>query len=146
MGIPKSLSRPDQILRHSSVLKDLYARANVLLSVQDTVRRILDADVRVASCDEGSLHLVADSGAIATRLRYRQRAIITAIRQSSHLDINSLKITVQPIEPPPEPDVTVRTPPSAERARQIADTAKYIEDEQLRKALIRLARQGDQTG
>lgn len=144
MRIPKSLSQPAQILRRSSMLKDLYARANVLLSVQNTVRRLVGAEVAVASCDDGALHIVTDSGAVATRLRYRQRAIIAEIRQHSHLDIDSLKVTVQPKEVAPRPDIPVRTPPSAKNARQITETAKYIEDEELRKALIRLAGHGIQ--
>ncbi len=133
-----SPQRPSQILGKSTVLKNLYNHTKELLSIQDVIRKHLTTDIHVAAYKGQTLHLIAPSSAVATQLRYRQRNIIALLRQQYPID--KLKVSVQPSEPEPPQILNPAIPPSAENARQIADTAKYIEDEGLRKALIKLSK------
>ena len=135
-----SFKQPIQILGKSSVLKHLYAHAKELLVIQELVNEHVKGDVHVATITEGTLHLVAQSSAVATQLRYRQRNLIALLRHQYHID--NLKVSVQPAEPPKTKYHTPAQLPSAKNAKQLADTAKYIEDEGLRKALITLSKRG----
>ena len=132
-----SPERPSQILSKSAVLKSLYARTKELLLIQDFIRSHISGDIYVAAHKEQTLHLIARSSTVATQLKYRQRNIISLLRQ--RYPIEKLKISVQPKDPDPPQFLHPAIPPSSENARQLADTAKYIEDEGLRKALIKLS-------
>ncbi len=139
---PKSLKRPEQILGSSTVLKQLYSHAQELLALQSAVRRFVQAEISVASFDNQILHLVTPSGATATQLRYRQRNIISTVRKQLHVDVNSIRVSVRPLEVAHPTKGKAPIPISAANARQLANTAKYIEDEGLRKALVTLSRRG----
>ena len=142
--IPKSLKRPAQIIGNpSSRLYRIYSQSRDLLDIQSVIRKFVPSSVHVASLDNETLHLVANSSAVATQIRYRQRIIISAVRrQASEFNINQIKVSVRPDEPEFSPTLKPPSPPSAENARQLAATAQYIEDEALRKALIKLSKRG----
>lgn len=140
--LPKSIKSTHQILTGSNhILQSLYTQSLALESIEQIVRQFVPEDVSVASFDNHVLTLAVSSSAVSTRIRYRQRNIISALRRSnSGLAVESIKIIVRPIietEPRVEPAMQ---PISPANARQIEETAKYIEDEPLRKALIRLAK------
>jgi len=135
-----SFKQPIQILGKSSVLKHLYAHAKDLLAIQELINKHVKGDVHVAAIDNGTLHLVARSSAVATQLRYRHRNLIALLRHQHNVD--NLKVSVQPFEHPKAVHHPSALLPSAKNAKQLADTAKYIEDEGLRKALITLSKRG----
>ncbi len=135
-----SFKQPIQILGKSSVLKHLYAHAKELLVIQELINKHVKGDVHVAAIADGTLHLVAQSSAVATQLRYRHRNLIALLRHQHNID--NLKVSVQPFEPPKTAQYPSAKLPSAKNAKQLADTAKYIEDEGLCKALITLSKRG----
>ena len=148
--IPKSLKRPAQIIGNPrSALYKVYAQSRDLLRLQSIIRKFVPSNVYVASISNETLHLVTNSSATATQIRYRQRNIISAARrlpvvhrEGSNFDIKKIKISVRPDEPESAPIVKVPIPLSVENARHLAATADYIEDEALRKALIKLSKRG----
>jgi hypothetical protein len=135
-----SFKQPTQILGKSSVLKHLYAHAKELLVIQELINKHVKGEIHVAAIKDGTLHLVAQSSAVATQLRYRRRNLIALLRHQHNID--NLKVSVQPFEPPKTDRHPSARLPSAKNAKQLADTAKYIEDEGLRKALITLSKRG----
>lgn len=137
------MKRPSQILdRPTSTLHHLYAHSRELLQLQAIVRNLIPGEIFVASCKDRTLHIITTSSALATRLRYRQRTLVSSLRRkASHWDIEDIRISVRPeIRLEPRKTENPAIPPSPENARQLLSTAKYIEDEALRKALIRLSR------
>ena len=142
--IPKSLKRPAQIIGNpKSVLYKVYSKSRDLLDLQAAIRKFVPPNVYVASISDETLHLVTDSGAVATRVGYRQHNIIAAIRRTgSQIKINKIKISVRPEDPKFTPVLKEPLPLSDDNARQLAETAQYIEDEALRKALIKLSKRG----
>lgn len=135
--IPDSIRTPQQILGGS--LQTLYDHARSLLELQAKVRSIVPGDIYVAACESGTLHLVTPSAGLATRVRYNQRKLIARLHQPGKYLIERVKVSVRPDSVLQRPDVRNALPPSLESGRHIEATAKYIEDEGLRKALIRLA-------
>jgi hypothetical protein len=140
--IHKSMRQPNQILMNpKGALNKIYSKAQDLLEVQSLIQQFVPANVSVASIRDHTLHLVTGSSATATQIRYRQRNIITATRRlGGQFDIDHIKVSVRPDEPQSSPPLREPIPPSSKNARQLADTAKYIEDDGLRKALIRLSK------
>ena len=139
---PKSIRNPGEILKDPrGVLKTIYQQSRELLAIQTLIRNFVPPDVHVASIRNNTLHLVTNSAAIATQIRYRQRSLLSTIRkQASHLGINGIDVSVRPENPKPEPNIRHPLPLSRESATQIASSAKYIEDEALRKALTKLTK------
>ena len=135
-----SFKQPIQILGKSSALKHLYTHAKELLAIQELINNHVKGDVHVAAITQSTLHLVTQSSAVATQLRYRQRNLIALLRHQYRID--NLKVSVRPSEPPKANRHASALLPSAKNAKQLADTAKYIEDEGLRKALISLSKRG----
>ena len=129
---------PSEIMSESSLLNKLRSNANKLLSIEDLIQRNLSLNLRVAALQGDTLHLIAPSSSAATNMRYRQQTIISLIR--NQYPIEKLKLSVRPNEPPPPPYRKPPITPSAANARQIATAAQYIENEGLRKALIKLSR------
>jgi len=121
-------------------LNGLLAHSRDLLALQVLVRKMVPGDIFVASTAKGQLHLITPSAALATRLRYSQASLLASLRQrhTPYL-VDSIKISVRPDYLPPLKPVRTLTQPSAKSAEQIAETAKYIEDAGLRKALISLS-------
>jgi hypothetical protein len=140
--LPKSIKSTSQILKGPNhILHSLLAQSRDLLIIEDVVQRFVKEDVSVCSLKNNELTLNVPSGAIATKVRYRQRNIISTLHRAG-LSITSLKIKVQPALSP-QKTVTVDRHISAENAHQLAESAQYIEDERLREALLRLSRRSD---
>ena len=143
---PKSLQQPRKIMGSSPVLKQLYSEALNLLSLQSVIRDHFNADVSVASLDNKTLLLITHSSAVATQLRYRQRNITSLVRQQCRIDINTIKISVRPVEVREKPPTSNPLPPSKENARNLANIAGLIEHDGLRNALIKLSKRSKQGG
>ena len=142
--IPKSVKSTWQILRGDNhILQSLVAQSQVLLRIEAVIRYYVDKNFAVCSFKNNQLVLVASTGANATRLRYRQRNLISALRREG-LQINTIKIKVQP-----EFQATERRPPierflSLETAQHLMSSAQYIEHVPLKKALMNLSKRADQ--
>jgi hypothetical protein len=143
--IPKSLKRTAQIIGNPrGILYKTYSHSRDLLKLQSAIRDFVPSNVFVASMSNETLHLITSSSAAATQIRYRQRNIISAVRrQTSKFNINKIKVSVRPEEPEFTPLLKPPTAPSKDNARQLATTAQYIEDEALRKALIKLSKRAE---
>jgi len=151
----KYFKDPAQIFsRPRSRLNRIFSKSQDLVKLQNALRQTFPGEVYVASLSEGILHLITPSASLATRLRYRQKAIKAALEQmplpgaGSHnrrevLQIMQIKVTVSPNYKLPTAPKRSAIAPSPETARLIAEIAQYIEDEPLRKALIRLSRRGE---
>lgn len=140
--VPKYIKSTHQILKEPNhILHSLYTQSQELLRVEQTVHRHIDEKVSVASFKNNELTLTAVSGAVATKIRYRQRKLISTLRRGG-LDVNIIKIKVQPTLSTPEQPVVERYL-SPENAHQLVETAQYIEHEPLRKALIALSKRSD---
>jgi len=114
--------------------------ARTLLALQGYIRNIVPGDIFVAACDAGYLHLVTPSSALATRIKYNQRKIIAQLRAKTGGHIERISVSVRPELTKPEvPTSPAADPLSPDNARLMASAAQYIEDEGLRKALLRLA-------
>jgi hypothetical protein len=129
--------------KKSSQLNRLYNKARRLEDLQGIVRELLsDAvspHVRIATYRDGSLHLYADNAHWATRLRYMESELIASLRKFdafSHL--KTVQYSVKPLYTPPSYKNTARAI-SEDNARHISTVAKYIGDDALRKALIKLS-------
>ena len=142
--IPKTFLSPAQIFsNHKGFLNKVYGQTQDLLAIQSVVRNFVPDSVFVASFSNEILHLTTNSSAAATQIRYRQRNIISAVRRTaSQYEVTSIKVSVRPEAPKYNPPSIEPTPPSPSNAQLLADTAQYIEDDALRKALIKLSKRG----
>lgn len=139
--IPESVRKPTQIIgQKTGTLQSLYNHARHLLALQAKVRAMVPGDIYVAAFDDGILHLITPSSALATRLRYHQHKLIETLRRKDRLQIGKLKVSVRPDPIPADPTHHEAIPLSPENAHHMALAAKYIEDDGLRKAMIRLSR------
>ena len=131
----------DQILKNpKGVLHKVYSQSRDLLAIQSVVRKFVPANVHVASIRNKTLHLITGSAAAATQIKYRRRNIIMATRRHGlQFEIDNIKVSVRPEDPEFKLPTRQPIPPSAENARQLAAAAQYIEDEALRKALMKLS-------
>ncbi len=142
LRIPKSIKSTRQLLEGPNhILHSLYAQTRQLLAIEQQVKAYVEDDISVASLKNNELTLMTTSGALATRLRYRQRNIIDSLQRSG-MHVSALKIKVQPVTTPPK-QVTVARRISSENARCLAEAAAHIQDEPLRKILIQLSRRAD---
>ena len=129
--LPKSIKDPNQLLQQSrGALKTVIKHAHTLLTIQATVRDVVPGEIEVSSLLGDELHLITPSAALATRIKYSQRALIAALRkQKKPVSVENIKITVRPaIQPKPiitKPPI----PPSVENSKHLATAAQYIEDE-----------------
>ena len=137
--VPKSIRSTQQILKGSNhILHLLYAQSQELGTIQQIVDDVLDVKTSVGSLKNNELTLITASSTQATRVRYSQRNIISALRRRG-LEVSSLKIKVQPTFPAQFPENSERylTP---QVASQLQQTAAFIEDESLKNALIMLSK------
>ena len=142
---PASVRSSSQILKGTNhILHSLYAQSQELVSLEHIVRQHGGANVSVSSFKNNELTLIIGSSAAATRLRYRQRNLISALR-SAGLDVDSLKFKVAPAYELPKP-APVERQISGKNAEQLADTADYIDYQPLSDALRRLAKRGTKEG
>ena len=78
--IPNSVKSTRQILRgENHILQSLVAQSQVLLRIEAVIRHYVDKNFAVCSFKNNQLVLVASTGANATRLRYRQRNLISEL-------------------------------------------------------------------
>lgn len=143
---------PKQLFsRPRSRLNKIFSHAQNLIQLQKALRQTFPGEVYVASLEEGTLHLITPSASLATRLKYRQSAIKAALagieilgshNRKEAIHIEQINISVRPNFKPPTPPTRSAIAPTPQAARHIAETAQYIEDEPLRKALIRLSERG----
>ena len=137
--VPKSIRSTQQILKGSNhILHLLYAQSQELGTIQQIVDDVLDDKTSVGSLKKNELTLLTAKSTQATRVRYSQRKIISALRRRG-LEVSSLKIKVQPTFPAQVPENSERylTP---QVASQLQQTAAFIEDEPLKNALIMLSK------
>ena len=137
--VPKSIRSTQQILKGSNhILHLLYAQSQELGTIQQIVDDVLDVKTSVGSLKNNELTLLTARSTQATRVRYSQRNIISALRRRG-LGVSSLKIKVQPTFPAQIPENSARylTP---QVASQLQQTAAFIEDEPLKNALIMLSK------
>lgn len=143
---------PKQLfMRPRSRLNKIFTHTQNLIQLQKALRQTFPGEVYVASLEEGTLHLITPSASLATRLKYRQSAIKAALEgieilgarnRKEVIQVEQITISVRPnFMPPPSPARSAITP-TPQAARHIAETAQYIEDEPLRKALIKLSERG----
>ena len=137
--VPKSIRSTQQILKGSNhILHLLYAQSQELGTIQQIVDDVLDVKTSVGSLKNNELTLLTARSTQATRVRYSQRNIISALRRRG-LEVSSLKIKVQPTFPAQIPENSERylTP---QVSSQLQQTAAFIEDESLKNALIMLSK------
>ena len=130
-------------------LTDVLGRAAMLASCQRKVARLLadplSQHVHVVGLHQGDLRLLVRTSAQATRLRYQQRDLLTAIggrieHQGKYHAVTKLSIVVRP--PPPGDGAQPEPTPigiSAAAAEHLEGLAGAEEDAQLKASLLRLA-------
>ena len=128
----------------SGPLHDLYTKACILKGFQQIIERCLPAamisHVKISSYSNNSLHLIVDNAHWATRLRYIEQDLIKKLKSVDEFQqLNRVRYSVRPSYIPP-PHTNTALTISIDNAKHIASVAKYIEDEQLRKALIKLSK------
>ena len=140
--IPKSIRSTRQILNGSNhILQSLLTQSRELTSIRKIVGHYVRDECAVASLKNSNLTLISPTGSIASKIRYRQRNIIAALRRSG-LEVSRLNIKVQPEEfRRAAPLVERRLTP--ENARQLVELADSIKHDSLKKALMKLARHTD---
>ena len=152
---PNYFKDPTQLFtRPRSRLNKIFSHSQDLITLQNALRQTFPGEVYVASLVDGTLHLVTPSASLATRLKYRQSAIKASLEQvflhgsgsknrKEAVHVEQIKISVRPNFKPPTPPTRSAIAPTPQTAKLIAETAQYIEDEPLRKALLRLSKRGD---
>tara|TARA_E500000331_G_scaffold71533_2_gene66262 strand:- start:2169 stop:2690 length:522 start_codon:yes stop_codon:yes gene_type:complete len=168
---PRSLKRSSQILKAGKgQLRTIYDETRRLQALHRRVAKHVYGDIDVASFSNGDLHLITPSAASATRIRYRQKILISELNREQGPSIGSLRVSVRPVTSNPlknsltsnsansgragafanpgdeDPPNQVDRRPARELSRQsaehLAETAKYTKDDNLRKALERLSKRG----
>ncbi len=166
-----SLRLSGQILKSGKGhLRSIYDQTRRLKALHRRVTQHVHGDIDVASFNDGDLHLIASSAASATRIRYRRKVLISILNREPGPTIHSIRVSVSPKtgNPLSEPIAARNTDSdgngaypkptdnnqrnwsatlqareiSRRSAKHLAETASYIEDEHLRKALERLSKRG----
>jgi hypothetical protein len=132
------------LLKPSGPLHNLYIKTRILKGFQRIIERCLPSamlsHVKISSYRNNTLHLIIDNPHWATRLRYIEQDLIKKLKSADEFhQLNRIRYSVRPSYSPPQHDKPARAI-SADNAKHIASVAKYIEDEQLRKALIKLSK------
>lgn len=138
------LTRPSSLFSNpASELHALFQQALTLDKLQQLVYRYLPLStqphIRIAVYRDDVLRLVTDSAQWATKLRYQESELIEKLKcHQSFQTLTHIRITVKPWYAPLREQRSVNQI-SARNAKQMVTAAKYIEDEPLRKALIKLS-------
>jgi hypothetical protein len=132
------------LLEQSGPLHNLYSKACILKELQQTIEGCLPAamtsHVKISSYRNNDLHLIIDNAHWATRLRYIEHDLIKKLKSVDGFhQLNRVRYSVRPSYTPPLSNKTALSI-SVDNAKHIASVAKNIEDEQLRKALIKLSK------
>lgn len=138
----RSTQSTRQILRGPNhTLHALYAETRKLRTISEIVEDASGVTVAVSSFQNNHLVVSVATAAFATKLRYRQQNILASLRRRN-FEARSIQIKVQP-EFFKAPGVHIERSLSPDAARQLVQTAEHIEDEDLGRALTRLARNAD---
>jgi len=131
----------------SSELNTLFEQVRTLHNLQQLLYRYLplstQSHIRVAAYRDDVLYLVTDSAHWVTRLRYQERELTDKLKSEQPFQhLHRIHIAVRPwykplVEGHPAKQI------STQNAEQMVTAAKYIEDEPLRKALIKLSLNSD---
>ena len=137
--------------RHG-VLRNIYAETRILLDIQAAVKAVVplkvplnvptnkQADLHVASLHDGQLHLMTNSAAVATRIKYSQKSILGSLKtQKLPQPVTSIKVSVRPSFSPTPPPIRQPMPPSLDGGRQMEIAADHIDDPDLSSALRKLS-------
>jgi len=124
------------------MLQSLLAQSRELMRIEAVISRYVDKIFFSASSFKNNqLVVVTSSAAQATKLRYRQRNLLSALRRDG-LHVNQIKIRVQP-------EIVADSVPAVERhlsqqnAEHLASSAEHIRDAPLRNALLKLSKRAD---
>lgn len=131
-------------LESSGPLYRLYNKVRILKGFQQIIENCLPSamvsHIKISSYRNNSLHLIIDNAHWATRLRYIEQDMIKKLKSVDEFrHLNRVRYSVRPSYSPPSHTRPAQSI-SSESAKHIASVAKYIEDEQLRKALIKLSK------
>lgn len=140
---PKKRARPvAEHISSSRHLRDLQTEAHRLDAATRAMRAALGTDIAahasVARSDNREIVLVTDAAVWATRLRFAEADIAAAIAPQTRPGARPrVRVLIQPprAERPPAAGPQL----SARAAATIAQVAVHLEDERLRKVLLRLA-------
>lgn len=95
--------------------------------------------IRLSAYRGDSVYLLVDNAHWATRLRYMLSELTQDLRKLDEFNrLKTIQFSVKPLYTPPSYQKTARAI-SKDNAEHISTVAKYIEDEALRKALIKLS-------
>ena len=133
----------DQLIDGDGTLRGLARAMAAHNALLERVRAVLPTELRAhcvtATLEDRELHLLADTAAWATRLRYFGRELVRGL-DSAGLRVTAVKVRVLPpdVVPPPARHQPAR--PSAGAVRCVEDSAAGLGDPALRAALERLGR------
>lgn len=140
----KSITLPRQMFRNrQGVLRNIYAETRILLDIQAAVKAVIPGDIHVSALKDGELHLVTQSAAVATRVKYSQNSLIAALKAERRTKkVTSIKVSVRPFygfdDKPGQPERQAIAP-NAENGRQLKSAAAHIDDPDLKSALLKLS-------
>ena len=127
----------------NNTLKELMSKAELHLQAEQLVLAAIPAELsegtRFVSCREGELVLSTDNASKATRLRFRQHEIMSALR-GNELFRYVWKVRIK-VSPPrfASRRKPVKEPLSKENARLLQEEAGHTKDKALREVLEKLA-------
>ena len=109
----------------------------------------VDGHFSVANIRDRTLIIMSDSPVWATRLRQLGPQIVTILQNNGRKNLLHIQVfsrppnspSVRPPEPAPGPEKSI----SSQSRQLINQTATYIEDENLREAMLKLAKHGSTT-
>ncbi len=136
------MNRTSKILEQASGnLSKLISRAKYYAEIQASISRFLGTDIKICSIKDAHIHLLVTSAVIATEIRYRQRVLLEFLHQSiPDSELTQVKVSVLPETGEPQEKTGVARQLSADSKSLIIATADCIEDNQLKQALQRFAK------
>ncbi len=132
-----------------AIPEHLAARIARLRPLDAALRESLPTDCaahcRAAGISQGTLRIIADSPAWRARIQFHSRSIVKQINRLSNSTVERVDVRVGRPEAPGRPPTPKRRRPGipASAARGFASLAAQTDDDDLRRALERLARSSD---
>lgn len=101
----------------------------------------------VTGLDNSTLAIITDSPVWTTRLRQLGPSIIQIVTNQTTNDLQHVQITSRhgSIKAPYQAGQTVNRVLSKQSGQQVAQTAEYIKDKELKVALLKLSKRGTKT-
>lgn len=125
--LPFSLKSTEQILKGSNnILLELISQSREMSKIEEIASNVLGHDIAAGPVKNNRLTIYATSAAIATRLRYSQQKLLSALRRAG-FDVAEVNFKVKPSIPDTEPPLVERYL-SRESADQIHESACCIDD------------------